>query len=285
MAIKFVNLKCTSDSVGFPTLKGTNATYNALIAPIISGGPFGAKETVNTLAIDYMVVAGGGNSNGSAPGNPQGFNTGGGGAGGVLIGSANQASVLTTASPGYACAAFYCVPITIGGAAGVSCLATFVACGGGQGAASYIGNGTPGGSGGGGKPGNQYGNNGGGTGVAGQGQPGQEDNSGGGFSSCNGTGFTTNISGASATYATGGVTGGNCTGATNTGNGAGGRSAPGGGGFSGGSGIVIVRAPSAICAVGGNACCDASGNRSFIFNSAGAICFCGSFGRAWCQDT
>jgi hypothetical protein len=284
MAIRFINLKCTTDSVGFPTLKGRDVTYGALIAPVLTGGPFQPKESVNTLSIDYMVVAGGGNSNPSAPGNPQGFNTGGGGAGGVLIGSANQASVLTTASPGYACASFYCVPVTIGAAASVSCLATFVTCGGGQGAQSYIGNGTPGGSGGGGKPGNQYGTNSFGSGVAGQGQPGTEDNSGGGFSAANGTGYTTSISGTSATFAAGGVTGGNNPGATNTGNGAGGRSAPGGGGFSGGSGIVIVRAPVGICAVGGNACCDAAGNRSYIFNSAGAICFCGSSGRLWSKD-
>lgn len=270
MGVRFINegISCSSLARGDATRTFPTGGFSSGLT----------QAALDGNQMDYIVVAGGGTSNPSAPGNPQGFNTGGGGAGGVLIGTGNTVSCIMTSTYCLAGGACYCIPITIGGSATNSCLGTIQACRGGQGSGSYIGNGQPGGSGGGGKPGNQYGNNGAGSGTAGQGQPGTEDTSGGGFSAANGTGYTTDISGASATYAAGGGTATNCTGATNTGNGAGGRSAAGGGGLSGGSGIVIIRVPTGLITTGGNSCCTVGTRRSHIFTASGAWCVTGSFG-------
>jgi hypothetical protein len=244
--------------------------------------PFGGfstaltQEALDNNQMDYMVVAGGGPSNSTAPGNSGAFLTGGGGAGGVLIGTGNTVSCIMTPTYCLAGGACYCIPLVVGGASTNSCLGTFIATAGGTGAGSYLGAGGPGGSGGGGRPQTSWNPNAPGTGIAGQGTPGSCP-SGGGFSSSSGTGYTTSICGAPVTYATGGLMGTNGpAGATNTGNGAAGRAGPASAGTAGGSGIVIIRIPTNLLSAGGNACCTVAGKRSHIFTSSGSWCITGS---------
>lgn len=245
-------------------------------------GGFSAGLTQSALdnnQMDYMVVAGGGGSSSTAPGNTQAFLTGGGGAGGVFIGTGNTISCIMTPTFCLAGGACFCIPIVIGGAGTNSCLggACFNACRGGTGAGSYLGAGTAGGSGGGGRPQTAWNPNAPGTGIVGQGSNGSCP-AGGGFCGTNGTGLTTTISGTSSTFAAGGAMGTNGpAGAANSGNGGAGRSGPANAGVSGGSGIVVVRIPTALLASGGDSCCTVGARRSHIFTSSGAWCITGQF--------
>jgi hypothetical protein len=197
-----------------------------------------------SIFVDYLVVAGGGGGGRSVGGQ---YNGGGGGAGGYLAGTGLEllggASITVTIGAGGA-----------GEATGVnSVFSTLTSIGGGYGGIAS-GAGGSGGSGGGGSH-----NSGGGAGTAGP--PRQGYNGGYGLSLAGGTGggssgqgnpviygpvgpgTANTITGASVTYATGGLGAGQGgSGPVNTGNGgsgAGGTSQ----GAAGGRGIVIIAYP------------------------------------------
>ena len=275
-----VNLYGTSDlglvaywSLDESSGSGAYLTDKATYAPFATGGTItysggytihtftsGGTLTVNnTGAVDALVVGGGGGG-----GTDYG---GGGGAGGVVYSSALPVS-----------SGSYSITIGNGGAAestgGNSVFSTVTAYGGGAG--GRYGNGGNGGSGG----GSGYFAASGGTGVSGQGYNGGSSanvnyrGSGGGgatqagyanndgtYPARGGAGYTTSISGVSATYGggggaagSGGTSGAGGAGGGGNGGGGSGTANTGGGGGScggvgctagvGGSGIVIVRYPS-----------------------------------------
>ena len=255
---------------GSPTSSQSSA-YTYTTGAITTNCTVTASFTlINTLPIDYLIVAGGG---GGGMGSVNHRGAGGGGAGGVVSGNTTVSSVSPLSinvGIGGAAAINSSVVASNGGDSWVTGLTTAKGGGGGN-SADGGGNGANGGSGGGagdnngsfasggsGSQGSAGGNNGtsGGCGGSGGGGGGKTSAGGvgvncGGSNIAGGNGMSSNISGSSMTYAAGGA-GGSSVGHTNGSNGAdntgnGGVGGQGGNyttnatGGVGGSGIVIIR--------------------------------------------
>ena len=197
---------------------------------------------LQTLTVDYLVVAGGGGGNSDMAGGGHG---GGGGAGGYRYFTSQS---LTSGTKYLALVGGGGTGVNTGGGTqgrgGDSCFGSNFATGGGNGGGPNN-NGLSGGSGGGAR--SQINNLTPGTGNLGgytpaEGTNGSGTSGGGAVSAGPGGGATNSISGTSVVYATGGnggSGGADTRGAANTGNGGSGGTS--GVGKPGGSGIVIVR--------------------------------------------
>ena len=256
---------------GSPTSSQSSA-YTYTTGAITSSCPVTASfALINTLPIDYLIVAGGG---GGGMGSVNNRGAGGGGAGGVVSGNTTASSVSPLSinvGIGGVAAINSSVVASNGGDSWVTGFTTAKGGGGGN-SGDGGGNGANGGSGGGagdnngnfasggsGLQGSAGGNNGtsGGCGGSGGGGGGKTSAGGvgvncGGSNVAGGNGMSSNISGSSMTYAAGGAGGSSVggvagsNGAANTGNGGGGaqggtHTSSGAAGGSGGSGIVIIR--------------------------------------------
>lgn len=253
--------------------------------------PFGGPQPYKPLAVDYLVVAGGGNG-GDLVGANRG--AGGGGGGGLL-----QGNIPITAGTSYTVTVGAGSPRFGTGTGGVSVFGPISATGGGAGARSGNNAGSAGGSGGGGS-GASYPN--GYQGVAGQGNRGGNStddtaSAGGGgagtqgISGVNavggngGAGVASDISGTRTAYAGGGGGGGTTSGVGgaggggNAGSSAGTANTGGGGGgsagfsdgYAGGSGIVIVSYPdiyAAAASTTGSPTVSTSGTGSIAVNGS-----------------
>lgn len=252
--------------------------------------------TTTSTTFNYLVVAGGGG--GASGGTVSVSPGGGGGAGGMLAGTTTFAPdtyAITVGNGGTG--ATTSATGTAGGNGGNSSIAAlFVATGGGGGAPTAL-DGAAGGSGGGGggREGGASGTN-GGAGTVGQGNNGggQTSNQAGagggggaggvGGSTSNQTGGTAgpgtanSISGASVTYAVGGVggsgnlVGNGAAGTTNRGNGGGGgniSSPTAYNGGAGGSGVVVISYPTGTVTATGGTITTSGGNTIHTFTSNG----------------
>jgi hypothetical protein len=263
----------------------TNDTaYTFTVTATNDNGTSAASAASNSITprdsflVDYLVVAGGGQGGTGGNYNPGTSGGGGGGAGGL------RSTVTATGGGGsleipLSLLKLTNYGVTVGGAGSNSVFSTVTSLAGGYGGASYGPTGNPGGAGGSGGGGSA---NTAGAGTAGQGFSGQISTAsvggGGGAGEAGGTegarqggdGVAVSITGSSVTYAGGGGGGGigapsnggdggggagwgwsypnpygGSAGSTNTGGGGGGYAATVTSGSLGGSGIVILRYPSA----------------------------------------